>query len=120
MPYKNKEAMREAQARHYQKNKTTYQECTKKRKDRNGKFLIEYKQNLSCLDCGMADWRCLDFHHEDDTTKRDTVSNLAQKGYAIETIMAEIAKCVVLCANCHRIRHAGNIWEQNSHSGAVA
>jgi predicted HNH restriction endonuclease len=63
----------------------------------------------------MANWLCFEFHH-DGEEKKYSISTLAQKGYAIETIKAEIAKCVVLCANCHRIRHAGNVWLEDSNA----
>jgi predicted HNH restriction endonuclease len=32
---------------------------------------------------------------------------LANRGLSIERIDEEIAKCVILCANCHRKLHAG-------------
>lgn len=43
----------------------------------------------------------MDFHHRDPATKLFTVGQTATRGY--EGLMAEIAKCDLLCANCHRI-----------------
>lgn len=40
----------------------------------------------------------------DPTEKRDHVSALIANGYSLATVMAEIAKCEVRCANCHLIR----------------
>jgi hypothetical protein len=66
----------------------------------------------SCEFCGYnADPRALQFDHIDPATKYRTKSgklvHLSDmvKGdrYSIKTILAEIAKCRVLCANCHAV-----------------
>jgi hypothetical protein len=50
----------------------------------------------------------MDFHHLPGYEKLFNVSNAwRSKGYA--TVAAEIAKCLVVCANCHRRLHAGTI-----------
>jgi hypothetical protein len=46
----------------------------------------------------------LDFDHLRD--KKLEVSTLARRGARIATIAAEIAKCQVRCANCHRRKTA--------------
>lgn len=46
----------------------------------------------------------MDFDHRDASTKRDTVSNLVAKARSLMAIEAEIAKCDLVCSNCHRIR----------------
>ena len=58
-----------------------------------------------CEDCGYRGHpNSLEFHHLDPATKEFTISRyIAQFGY--ERLIAEAAKCVLLCANCHRIRH---------------
>jgi hypothetical protein len=58
-----------------------------------------------CVDCGEADPIVLDFDHVTGK-KRKGVSDLAGQGFNIEALKAEIAKCVVRCANCHRRRTA--------------
>lgn len=45
----------------------------------------------------------LDYHHRDPQEKDFTIGRL-KKG-AREVLQAEIDKCVVLCANCHREFH---------------
>lgn len=82
--------------------------ATKKRirKDRK-EWWDEYRKEFVCLRCKIDDPRVLDFHHLDPTQKIMEISNLTQRGHSKETILAEIAKCVCLCANCHRIIH----WE---------
>lgn len=47
----------------------------------------------------------LDFHHLDAQIKEHTVAGMV--GKPLTAIAAEINKCVVLCANCHRRFHAG-------------
>ena len=57
-----------------------------------------------CADCGKTfPHVCYDFHHEGDKT--DCVSVMIGNNRKLETILEEAAKCVMLCANCHRIRH---------------
>ena len=74
------------------------------RLERREEFLV-YKKTLSCVNCGHSDYRVLDFHHANDD-KDKGVSELVQQGYSMEKIMAEVSKCEVLCANCHRVEHS--------------
>jgi hypothetical protein len=58
-----------------------------------------------CEICGYS--KCieaLDFHHLDSFTKDFTISD---RMTSFEAIEAELKKCVLLCANCHREVHAG-------------
>lgn len=65
-------------------------------------YLIEHP----CVDCGEADPVALQFDHRDPITKRATLRFMSQRAYAWITVAAEIAKCDVRCANCHRRRTA--------------
>jgi len=60
------------------------------------------RTNNGCEDYGTHEGR-LEHHHVDPSTKKFNVSEMY--GYSREKIDAEIAKCVVLCAACHRKRH---------------
>lgn len=56
------------------------------------------------MDClGVFPATCFDFHHEGEKdmnpSKALTMSAEKQE--------QEMAKCILLCANCHRIRHWG-------------
>jgi hypothetical protein len=62
-----------------------------------------YKKTCKCKECGLTDHRVLDFHHRDPKEKLFEVSKKASGGYSPKTILKEIKKCDVLCANCHRI-----------------
>lgn len=57
-----------------------------------------------CYDCGLRTciYDVYDFHHVDPNTKVDSIRNLRNRKWA--TIQAELDKCVLLCATCHRIR----------------
>lgn len=57
-----------------------------------------------CVKCGEKDVACLDYHHVKPEEKRFTLSCRATKRRPL-TIVREIAKCVVLCSNCHRKHH---------------
>lgn len=63
-----------------------------------------YQRDRGCRDCGEADPRCLQFHHVDGE-KDDAVGSMIADSRAVGEIVAEIRKCAVLCANCHRRVH---------------
>ncbi len=71
------------------------------RKRRKEKAVLMF--NNKCLDCKLVDNPCIyDFHHPDfrekDFSFRDNRS--------WEVTEKELKKCVMLCANCHKRRHA--------------
>lgn len=57
-----------------------------------------------CHDCGGTFPECCyDFHHLDITKDNDVPSNVLQCSWKrVEEMLKE---CVMLCSNCHRIRH---------------
>lgn len=46
------------------------------------------------------------FHHRDPREKEITISEAMRRSFGRARILAEIAKCDVLCANCHVKLHA--------------
>jgi len=62
-----------------------------------------------CADCGEADPVVLDFDHRPSEEKLTEVTVLVHNGYSWAVIAREIAKCDVVCANCHRRRTASRI-----------
>lgn len=69
---------------------------------RNVDYMYGVLEASGCADCGTTDLCVLEFDHVGK--KRGNVSKLAQDGVSLATLKAEIAVCVVRCANCHRRR----------------
>lgn len=64
---------------------------------------IELKGN-KCFDCGGAfHYSVYDFHHLDPTIKEYTWDKLRLRSF--ESIQKELSQCILLCSNCHRLRH---------------
>jgi hypothetical protein len=59
-----------------------------------------------CVDCGESDPVVLEFDHRDPAAKSFSIGDALGKTWQWEKIAAEIAKCDVRCANCHRRRTA--------------
>jgi len=65
-------------------------------------YVYQYLLTHPCIQCGGSDPRVLEFHHRDPSEKDMDVTHMLSGGYSIKRIEAELAKCDVLCANCHR------------------
>lgn len=62
------------------------------------------KVALGCLDCGWrGEPRALDWDHVRGT-KVTSISIMIANGAPFGDILTELAKCELVCANCHRIR----------------
>jgi hypothetical protein len=68
---------------------------------RNQAYVSQDKER-GCQQCGETHPRCLDYHHRDRATKHLAISVLKSRSYSLEILKAEIEKCDLLCANCHR------------------
>lgn len=64
----------------------------------NMERIIEYLTDHPCIDCGETDLLVLQFDHVTGTKSADV---MAMIHLVREKVAAEIAKCVVRCANCH-------------------
>ena len=76
-----------------------------KTRERNRERLYRYFLSHSCVDCGNADPLVLEFDHVRGE-KKYNVSNMVYRAFSWKTILEEIGKCDIRCANCHRIRTA--------------
>jgi hypothetical protein len=96
--------LRRGSAKHYANNKEKVLRATQNNKRKNKKKWLEFKSTLACKFCGENHPAALDFHHEDPSQKDREVSYYV-KNYQYARAMEEVKKCMVLCANCHRILH---------------
>ena len=78
---------------------------------RNQRHIYDFLLQHPCIDCGETDPVVLDFDHRDGVEKLGTISNMAICKVSIKRLQAEMDKCDVRCANCHRRRTAvQNNW----------
>ena len=67
--------------------------------------VLKQLQVAPCADCGERDLVVLDYDHVRGD-KVDDISRLINAGVRLRMLDEEIAKCEVVCANCHRLRTA--------------
>lgn len=78
------------------------------KKKRNLSIVSEVFPVLECQRCGYN--KCsnaLEFHHKDPSQKDAALSFMLVGAPNRDRLIAELKKCVLLCANCHREYHAG-------------
>jgi hypothetical protein len=98
-------ALSQDQRWHY-RNPDWNTERTLERRRRTRRWLAgEKRRRGGCRDCETIDPPCLDVHHIDPEGKTMAVNKMVLYGYSRSRIQDELASCVVLCANCHRLRH---------------
>lgn len=69
-------------------------------------WVYDQYQREGCRYCNEREIVCLEFHHRDHHTKIGSISRMIRDSLPKEMIVAEIEKCDLLCANCHRKLHA--------------
>ena len=101
----NKGAIVAYKKKHQQDNKEELATKAKSLRDARSLEVFEYKGG-ACEHCSVRELDYLamyDYHHIDPTTKLYTVSSIMNG--PMDRIMAEVDKCLLLCANCHRKEH---------------
>lgn len=69
-----------------------------------------------CQICGFNSFlTALEFHHEDPSQKKFDVSPANNNNKNIIDTMEEVKKCFLLCANCHRGVHSGELEPPKEH-----
>ncbi len=75
----------------------------KKQKDYLARYLKEFKEKNPCMDCKISyTFYMMDFDHVRGTKQANVaelINTLSKK-----RLDAEIAKCEIVCSNCHRVR----------------
>ena len=95
---------RDDQKRHYYRHKPAYLARNKVKKREIRDFLQKYKEFHGCMDCKVKfPYYVLDLDHRDPHQKRFAPNRLSLN-LSWDQMTEEIAKCDVVCANCHRIR----------------
>lgn len=100
-----KACRREYDNRHYASSDKRREEIrlNRKRTELEVRRLIgEYLLDKSCVGCGIDDRRVLQFDHRDGVKKSFNVAE--HGGRSWKTVLNEIEKCDIRCANCHAIR----------------
>lgn len=85
--------------------------CQIRRNEENRKWINDYKISKGCSVCGYKSHAAaLDFDHLERSDKKFTIGKRLG-GLSKERLLAEIEKCRILCANCHRVK----TFENNEH-----
>lgn len=79
---------------------------TVRRRARLREIIQEIRQS-GCSRCSERDPVCIDFHHRDPSQKSFLISNAPSLQVTDKSLLDEIAKCDLLCANCHRKAERG-------------
>lgn len=115
MPYKDKDKQKQFQHDWHQerKKKTDFtnrrrpsrKEYQRRRKTDITNTYHEYKSTLKCSMCPESHPATLQFHHRNAGEKDFIISEAIRGRRAWSSILKEIQKCDVLCANCHAKLH---------------
>lgn len=82
-------------------------EASKVKIESRNRALISEAKSVPCADCGVQyPPIAMDFDHRDGETKDGPIAHAVNRRWGQERLLAEIAKCDVRCAVCHRLRHA--------------
>jgi hypothetical protein len=110
MPAKDVERRRATWRAWYARNRKKAIAAVRPHRERRKRALaawfVELKRQLVCARCGEAHPACLVFHHRDPKQKEVAIAVAMRRAWGRKRIVAELAKCEVLCANCHAKHHA--------------
>jgi hypothetical protein len=97
---------RECNRRWHAENRPRHNALIRKRNVRmrreKRRLMFEYLSAHQCVDCGERDHVVLEFDHLRDKTMN--ISQMMTRDYTWNSVLHEIEKCEIVCANCHRRR----------------
>jgi len=78
------------------------------------RIVLRYLKDHRCIDCNENDVLVLDFDHRNSKIK--SISEMVKSCCSVERVVAEIKKCDVRCANCHRRKTARELgfWKMGA------
>jgi hypothetical protein len=82
--------------------KERHAESRNRLRQEKARRVYEYLVHHPCVDCGEADPVVLEFDHKAGSNKVESVTQMIINNASWENISAEMGKCEVRCANCHR------------------
>jgi hypothetical protein len=104
----NQAKVREAAKRRFQEKKSEiYRGRSLKRAERRIEIraILDKTKSTPCQDCGNCfPTVCMDFDHRPGEEKLFVLGSCTWLIPSLEELHAEIAKCDVVCSNCHRLR----------------
>jgi len=107
-PVKRKQYNKDYHKKWYHRNKSQRVAQVKQRKKQIREWMRQMKEGMACSKCGLSGMEnawALEFHHKNHEDKDTIVSSLVSAGSSKKRILEEIAKCEVICSNCHRKEH---------------
>lgn len=103
MAFASRERAREYQREYDARNRERLFQYHLERREQLNERIDAIKLERGCADCGYREHAvALDFDHRPGELKLASVAHMKQGSW--ERISREIAKCDVVCANCHRVR----------------
>jgi hypothetical protein len=117
-----RECNKKRSQKYYACNKEKHKRVVEERKWKvihsNQQYIYNLTKEKGCVDCGEKDPVVLEFDHIKGK-KRDCVSKMLLTGCSLQTLLKEIRKCVIRCANCHRRKTAKDQnWYCNIDTGS--
>lgn len=98
----NVDKMRSYRRKHYRSHRDQYYQRNQEAKAEKREFLDTVKA-VPCMDCGKRyPTYCMDLDHRVASNKVADVATLVSNSW--KKLRAEVLKCDVVCAICHRIR----------------
>jgi hypothetical protein len=80
----------------------------KNRIARRRRWIDKYKLSKGCLNCGFDKSSVsLDWHHINEKDKNHGIAHMFD--HSLRRLFCELRKCVILCANCHRMLHSNEL-----------